>query len=206
MNCQEFWDSMPEPGAGDRLEHLRECTACARRMNEHRRLLADLSALREEWRSVEAPARVEHSVVAAFRSQAAFRRARSLRHSWVPLFTWASAAAFLVALALLLVRPHEPPAAHHLAHPGGVQLAVLPAATATPDTAADDADADGFIPLPDAQRIAPSDTMNVVRVEVPRSAMLAVGLSVSPDRVSELVEADVMMGSDGLARAVRFIE
>jgi len=40
---------------------------------------------------------------------------------------------------------------------------------------------------------------------VPRSAMLAVGLTVSADQGSELVEADVKMGSNGLARAVRFL-
>ncbi|HEV2448545.1 MAG TPA: hypothetical protein VGS58_21580 [Candidatus Sulfopaludibacter sp.] len=50
-----------------------------------------------------------------------------------------------------------------------------------------------------------SDDLNVVRVEVPRSAMPAAGLPVSADRASELVEADVMPGSDGIARAVRFV-
>ena len=48
--------------------------------------------------------------------------------------------------------------------------------------------------------------MNVVRVEVPRSAMEAVGIAVSPERAAERVQADVMMGSDGLARAVRFVD
>jgi hypothetical protein len=46
----------------------------------------------------------------------------------------------------------------------------------------------------------------MVRVEVPRSAMLEVGLAVSADRVSELVEADVVLGPDGLARAIRFVD
>ena len=39
--------------------------------------------------------------------------------------------------------------------------------------------------------------MNLVRVEVPRSAMIALGLDVSADRAEELVEADVMLGSNG---------
>jgi len=67
------------------------------------------------------------------------------------------------------------------------------------------ADNDGFIPLPNAEQIAPDENVNVVRVEVPRSAMLAVGLTVSADPRSESVEADVKMGSNGLARAVRFL-
>jgi hypothetical protein len=36
--------------------------------------------------------------------------------------------------------------------------------------------------------------------------MLVVGLEVSPERVSERVEAEVMLGPDGLARAVRFAD
>jgi hypothetical protein len=36
--------------------------------------------------------------------------------------------------------------------------------------------------------------------------MLSVGLAVSADRVSELVEADVVLGADGLARAIRFVD
>ena len=48
--------------------------------------------------------------------------------------------------------------------------------------------------------------MDIVHVEVPRSAMLAVGLDVSADRADEMVEADVMLGADGVARAVRFLD
>jgi hypothetical protein len=65
---------------------------------------------------------------------------------------------------------------------------------------------DGFIPLPNAPQIDPSDEVNVVRMELPRSAMLTVGLEVSPEQVSDKVEAEVMLGPDGLARAVRFME
>ncbi len=65
---------------------------------------------------------------------------------------------------------------------------------------------DGFIPLPNAPQIDPNDDVNVVRMELPRSAMLAVGLEVSPEQVSDTVEAEVKIGPDGLARAVRFME
>jgi len=36
--------------------------------------------------------------------------------------------------------------------------------------------------------------------------MIALGLEVSPERASELVPADIMLGPDGLARAVRFLD
>ena len=36
--------------------------------------------------------------------------------------------------------------------------------------------------------------------------MMQVGIEVSPERADETVRADVMVGSDGLARAVRFVD
>jgi len=69
------------------------------------------------------------------------------------------------------------------------------------------ADYDGFIPLPNsAGAAADEEDVNLVRVEVPRSAMIALGLDVSADRAEELVEADVLLGSNGVARAVRFLD
>jgi hypothetical protein len=43
-------------------------------------------------------------------------------------------------------------------------------------------------------------------MELPRSAMLEVGLDVPPDQVAGTIVAEVKLGSDGLARAVRFME
>jgi hypothetical protein len=63
----------------------------------------------------------------------------------------------------------------------------------------------GFIPLPNAERIAPNEPMNLVRLEVPRSTMIALGFEVRADRAEEAVEADVLLGADGVARAVRFL-
>jgi len=70
----------------------------------------------------------------------------------------------------------------------------------------DGADDDGFILLPNAERVGPNEDVHVVQMELTRSAMLVVGLDVSPDRVSEPVQAEVMLGPDGLARAVKFLD
>ena len=157
--------------------------------------------LSQDWKRVEAPSRVEAGLRAAFRMQKAKRPAEVAPHAvWMPLFA-GLAAALLVALGLLLVRDRPTETPHH-ASTATVQLAA-----STPGDIMDDdsPDSDGFIPLPNAERIAPDENVNVVRVEVPRSAMLAVGLPVSADQSTDLVEADIKMGSDGLARAVRFV-
>jgi hypothetical protein len=64
----------------------------------------------------------------------------------------------------------------------------------------------GFIPLPNAAQIGPNEEVNLVRVEVPRSAMIALGYDVKPEEATESVQADVMLGTDGMARAVRFLD
>ena len=44
MNCQEFWNTIPELGECDE-SHLLECPACAVRMIRHRELEAGFRAL-----------------------------------------------------------------------------------------------------------------------------------------------------------------
>jgi hypothetical protein len=46
----------------------------------------------------------------------------------------------------------------------------------------------------------------MVRVELPRSAMANFGLPVNVDRSDQRVKADVLLGADGLARAIRFVQ
>ena len=49
------------------------------------------------------------------------------------------------------------------------------------------------------------DGGQLVRVELPRSALARFGFPVNMDRADERVKADVLVGSDGLARALRFL-
>jgi hypothetical protein len=201
MNCQEFWDSNPEVGVNADLQHAAECEACAALLNRHRRLEAGLKTAAAEWRQTGAPARVESGLRAAFRSQNRRARGADRRQWWAPALSWAAAAGVLIMAGLFLLHPHQPMPAHRNA-PNSVEMASL---TDPGDANTADAD-DDFIPLPNASQLDSNEDGNVVRMEVPRSAMLAVGLAVSADRVSELVEADVMLGPDGVARAIRFVD
>jgi hypothetical protein len=63
-----------------------------------------------------------------------------------------------------------------------------------------------FIPLGYVSPMNLQDGAQVVRVELPRSAMVSLGLPVNMDRYSERVKADVLVGVDGLARAIRFVQ
>jgi anti-sigma factor RsiW len=196
MNCQEFWNTIPELGDCEGSRHLLECPACAARMSRHRELEAGFRAVAAGFRRVEAPPRVEARLRSAFRRQTGMASCAPSRR-WMPVATWAAAVAALFALAaFLLVRPRQPEAARPPVQ-RTIELAMLQP----------QADSDGFIPLPNAAGVAADeDDVNLVRVEMPRSAMIALGLDVSADRAEELVEADVMLGSNGMASAVRFLD
>ena len=195
MNCQEFWNAIPELGDCEDSRHLSECPACAARMSRHRELEAGFRAVAAGFRRMEAPPRVENQLRSAFRRQTG-RESRVWSRRWIPAATWAAAFAAMFALAILLVRERQPEAVRQ-----PVQRTVELAAAQSP------ADYDGFIPLPNSAGVATDeDDVNLVRVEVPRSAMIALGLDVSADRAEELVEADVLLGSNGVARAVRFLD
>ncbi len=204
MSCEEFWNRMAESAqdchaADDLTGHSVECAVCAARLANQSSLNAGLRALAAELRLSEAPMHVEARLITAFRT--AHPLAARRRAAWwkMPVLPWAMAGVATVALVFSVwtapKRQTHAPAARH-AMPPRVELAAL----STEETD------DGFIPLPNAPQIDPSDEVNVVRMELPRSAMLTVGLEVSPDQVSDKVEAEVMLGPDGLARAVRFME
>jgi hypothetical protein len=62
-----------------------------------------------------------------------------------------------------------------------------------------------FIPLIHGDEISPSDGGQIVRVEMPRGALVAFGLPMNMERAGERVKADVVVGNDGVARAIRFV-
>ena len=188
-----------EPGSGFEA-HLLGCPLCTAHLARQRELAAGLRRLAESLSGVKAPARVERRLLGALRAQSGVRPGTDGRR-WLTALAWA--ATVILATGLFLAGTRRP------ALPGGAPAVAQGAAaefTATVDGDEAGLETSGFIPLPNAERIGPGDDFNLVRVEVPRSTMMAVGILVSADRAAEPVEADVLLGSDGLARAVRFLD
>jgi hypothetical protein len=63
-----------------------------------------------------------------------------------------------------------------------------------------------FLPLVSGSNLAPLDGGHLVRVELPRSALVSFGLPMNENRADERIKADVLFGNDGVARAVRFVQ
>lgn len=156
-----------------------------------------LKVLAESDGEKEAPAAVE------LRLRAAFRKQHS--HSKWPYFAMAAA----IVLAVLLLRPkphHEQQIARIEAVKPQVEIqsaaAIAPRKVAHRKPPKREVTTD-FYPLIDDP--APFEGGELLRVSLPASAMRGVGLPVSEDRLTEMVQADVLVGQEGLARAIRFV-
>jgi hypothetical protein len=62
-----------------------------------------------------------------------------------------------------------------------------------------------FFPLTYGGDQKPIERGEMIRVQMPRSALIAFGLPVNVERADVPVKADLLVGEDGLARAIRFV-
>ena len=63
-----------------------------------------------------------------------------------------------------------------------------------------------FIPIGYTINANVEEGAQLVRVEMPRSAMARFGMPVNMERYNERVKADVLVSADGLPRAIRFVQ
>jgi hypothetical protein len=80
-----------------------------------------------------------------------------------------------------------------------------PAINAASNTEAKEVTTD-FVALGYGSALDLQDGGQLVRVELPRSALARFGLPMNMNRADERVKADVLVGADGLARAIRFVK
>jgi hypothetical protein len=62
-----------------------------------------------------------------------------------------------------------------------------------------------FLPLTYGSNLSQLDDGQVIRVELSRSVLQSFGFPINAERAGERVKADVLLGHDGVARAIRFI-
>jgi hypothetical protein len=213
MNCQQFWNTLPQRGSEITEEHsghLAACSACAGQWEPQKALAAGLHSLLEDWRQREAPERVEAGLTAAFRVHSGPQVRRPVRHSWFPpVFAWTSAAAAMVTIALVLMHGWHPASARPDRFAAPHRPAQnMPVVASVADSDSDDESSvldDGFVRLPNAARLEPNEAYDFVTVAFPGSYMIALGLPLNEDRASDTVLAKVALGADGTARALRLV-
>ena len=167
-------------------------------MNEQE-LLRNLRALGDED-SAGSPPEVEQFLLAAFR-----QRVRRRRFAF-----WGTAGAGLIAAGLTVfaltfghsVKVEPPAQTVAVAQTSAGEQAVTEASEAVVHT---DEVSQNFYPLPEAEGLPPADDVMVVRVQLTAGSLELMGLPLN-ETGSDPVQADLLLGQDGLARGVRVIE
>jgi hypothetical protein len=225
MNCVEFESLITDLARDEALAtgpreaalgHAQACARCGARLADEQTLTTGLRALSLAYQEEQAPWNVEAALRTTF-AEAQRPAPVGRRHLWIPATI--AAAALLAAgagyrmthrstgsnravIAELPLRV-EPPTAVAEEPPA---RAVEPApATGRPVRAARASQRDGlFFPLLYGDDLSGLEAGRVVRVRLPGTALASFGVPVSEERRTERVEAEVLLGEDGLARAIRF--
>ena len=189
-------------------------------MQSEEHVIAALRALAQHDGELEAPAEVETRLRQAFRRKQAQRR-------WRNGLAWSlAAAAVITAFVLAGLRQRPPvvsPPQRVATRPPQLAVAVPPQGALPVAEAAVPVNArrsplarpappretqpreimTEFFPLLDVA--PPFERGELLRVTVPMATMRKVGLPVNEDRLGDRVYADVLVGQEGLARAIRFV-
>ena len=139
-----------------------------------------MSKLAAEGSGAEPPPGIERAVLAEF--ERATRRRKMV--SW-SIRVAAMAAA--VVIAVFAVRSPQAP-------PAPAEVAEAPQESEQP-----------FIPIPYVAQLAPYERAEIVRMNLPVAALISAGFPMRTPDAGARVEADVLVGQDGRARAVRLI-
>jgi hypothetical protein len=196
---------------------------------DEKALTSSLRLLAEEMEGQGAPPELEQKLREAFRARtAATAAAKSYRPYW--LVAVAAVLLIVIGVVALRLRTDQPrpqiadstvpqqiqeaPKTQEL--PEKEEVAVKPAAPrrrsvrrAPRSEVANHVNreiATDFMPLGYLNPAALQDGGQIVRVELPRSTLVNFGLPVNMDRYNEKVKADVLLGVDGMARAIRFVQ
>jgi len=214
MTCEEFelvgldLETIREddPAHSAAREHLRSCPRCAALHENWQTLRADLHAVGAETQEAEAPARVEMRLRQEFRTRHKTVKAR--RAAVFAGWTLAAAAVVLAAVSWVNWR-HEngkgsTPSAVNSAQDVNMNK-TTPAGPELGETIVGSNDAGEFTLLPGSFPGMLEDA-TVVRVQMQRGALSALGLTVNEERAADLIQVDLLVGDDGQPQALRLAQ
>jgi hypothetical protein len=216
------------------LAHSDVCDDCAARLSDEQMLTLGLQSLAGEMDSLEAPSVLEANLLEAFRARPAFEKSAPVRVNpryWIA----AIASVLLIVISLVVFSLSQRPAenaqvagkqeepqpkqvAHDIEQPAVLEspqpvkrkrirpVRLQGAETASAANHVTKEIATDFIPLSYMSAVSLQEGGQIIRVQLPRSALANFGLPVNMDRYNEKVKADVLYGVDGTARAIRFVQ
>lgn len=196
------------------LAHAESCSRCARLVTEVESLDAGLRAIAAAAAPLQASPSVEMAVMAEFRRQKS-ASARSRVQRQIAALSTAAAALLAVGFSLHHWATHSgitPKIAGVISKPASPAVpAIAPAAGTAVENSATAVDPDdseyatSFVRLPYADDPPSLDDGAVVRVEMPRAALVSFGLPVAAMESDGMVQADLIVSADGTPQAIRLL-
>jgi hypothetical protein len=183
LTCEMIREQLVETARGKELSsdlraivfgHAGRCAECSEQLELQQRLSAVFSEI--ALRSAGPPKRVEDLLLRKLPTPMRKRR--------LATWEWTGGAVAAAALAIGFI---------WIQHPVAHQRPVVQTVSLATD----------FVPLPFAEEPSADEQTDVVRVSMPAESLLAMGIPVSSDLLDEQIQADVEIGMDGTARAIR---
>jgi hypothetical protein len=215
MKCEEF-EAISLEHNGARIseldaalrdaaaEHAARCPGCAALQESWQEARIALQALCETTRDAETPRRVEMRLRQEFAMRHRTRRAR-----FVAIFaSWALATATVLFAGVswwnwrLAQTQHPSFSAGSSVKPNTLSPTLPTRAPSETPTLVADKETGDFTLLPGSLPQEVDDSA-IVRVGMQRGALSALGLPVNEERVSDWIQVDLLVGQDGLPKAVR---
>ena len=213
MKCEEF-EAIGLERSGLRMgeldaalrdaaaEHAAKCPNCAALQESWQEARIALQALRETTRDAETPRRVEMRLRHEFgmRHRTARARSAAIFAAWA----LAAAAVLFAGVSWWNWKLAQTQRADVSARNAAKMNAPAPTPSGTSDgvTLVADSEAGDFTLLPGSLPQDVDDSA-IVRVGMQRGALSALGLPVNEERVSDWIQVDLLVGQDGLPKAVR---
>jgi hypothetical protein len=214
MKCQDFEQHLRQfagggTQAGDNtlLEHAQNCPNCSQRLAEEQRLQQLLLRLSGSFRELKPSSRIQEEIREAYRSriQAAQRQAAAPQRKASPRWLVAAAAIVLAVAAGWLYRttniPWSPDARNEQGSVSDPSLNRTPEIQLPAERMYSE-----FIPIGNCRSVDCLDRAHMMRIDLPRSSVSYFGIPKTKIRSrGDRIAADVLVGEDGIARAIRFV-
>lgn len=224
MTCAEFdsmihdvarLDALDKPSAVIAKFHARTCERCAARLAQAQVLASALETVAQDSADLGAPAHFEPALVSAFREhrRSLERKQHRQRRARLRWLEWSALGAAAVLLAMgawnfsrpringTKTKPNLVVKSPVNSSAGGGSQQAEPVETATVENPNSD-----FVPVPYGESLSAGDSGLVVRVSLTRSALGSLGYPVDEFHAGDVVQADLLVGEDGLPRAVRLVQ
>jgi hypothetical protein len=202
MTCERTADLVEyarsnNPAGRELRAHLAACADCRERWDAELQLTAQLGIIRARTAALRSPDQRRESLLRDF--------SRIHRPKVVPSWVWALAAAAALLLAVFLGH-----AAGKRTRPvvRSERPFVYEASLSNLNSLSNDASAlsnDDFIAVPYTPPLAPGEMVRVMHADLYPEQLASMGVEVDPSWAGEL-PADVVVGEDGLPRAVRITD